>query len=210
MTFVYAEPENQLGPDLWERYPGEPKNAFGYFEEFCALGRGRKVRDLAEKVRKTPEYLYKLSSRWNWSVRANAKDLDRMRQREIELHDQWMAVEAAKLLCSRGLLHWAAKGLGRMNDEKVAELTPTELARWAATGAQLGRTPFGEPDQRIHLTGDFGATPMRPISGMTDTERRAELAQMLARVSSGLQAGEIDPEQEQLYRMLALPEQQSP
>lgn len=208
---AYAEPENQLGPEIWERYPGEPVKAYSYFLTFCSLGPGRKISDLAEKVKKSVQYLYRLSSEWNWAVRSNAKDLDEERRRSIEVRQQAVAVYMAQLLVSRGMLHWATRYLSQMNDDKLKEMTPTEVARWAATAASLGRSTLGEPDQRIHHTIESHTTPagFRPISTMTDAERRAELGELLKDIGDRVRSGEILPDEEALYGLLAIPEQRA-
>jgi len=209
MTAVYAELEDQLGPEIWERYPGEPANAYGYFVEFCALGKGRKIKDLAEKVRKTTQYLYRLSSKWNWSVRAGAKDLDDARQRDYRLMDEFVRLEAQKVLVARGMLHWAAQFLNTMTLEKLADMTAGEVAKWAATANQLGRSPFGEPDHRVTITRAEAAAPaFKPISGMTPAERQAELGALLRGVGERMAAGEIiTADEDDLAALLAIPAQ---
>lgn len=205
----YAELEDQLGPEIWERYPGEPANSYGYFLEFCALGKGRKIKVLAEKVKKTTPYLYRLSSRWNWSVRAGAKDLDDARQRDYRLMEEFVKIEAQKVIAARQMLHWVTQFLTTMTMEKLGEMTANEVAKWAATANTLARSPFGEPDHRVTITrSEAGAPAFRPISGMTPAERQAELGALLRGVGERMAAGEIiNTDEDDLAALLAIPAQ---
>jgi len=206
---AYAELEDQLGPEIWERYAGEPANAYGYFVAFCELGKGRKIKDLAEKVKKTAPYLYRLSSRWNWSVRAGAKDLDDARQRDYRLMDEFVKIEAQKVLTARAMLHWVTQFLNTMTMEKLGEMTANEVAKWAATANTLARSPFGEPDHRVTITrGETAPAAFRPISGMTPAERQAELGALLRGVGERMAAGEIiNADEDDLAALLAIPAQ---
>ena len=53
----------------------EPPKAFGYFQDYLLLGKGRTLKDVADKNNKSVNYVTSLSCRWDWSERADVYDL---------------------------------------------------------------------------------------------------------------------------------------
>jgi hypothetical protein len=194
-----------LEPDIFERLPGEPAGAYSYFMAFCEMGPSRKIKDLAEKVKPTTAYLYRLSSSWTWADRCAAYDRDAERRVHADIHAQRVRVALMQLAVARGLLQWPARYLMQMDDTKLAAMTPTEIARWANTGSVLAKTPLGEPDQRIALGTVDEQGSFRPMASMSDAERRQELAEMIAATAERFRAGEVLDDEEALFAFLAIP-----
>lgn len=196
---------DDLGPDIFDRLKGEPAKAYGYFQLFCEEGPGRKIKKLSEKVGLSTQYFYKLASTWQWSERAAAYDRAEDLAVHVEIRSQRVRLARQQLAVSAGLFHWAARYITKMTDERMTEFTPTEVSRWANTASTLARAALGEPDQRIAIgTGDeMGG--FRPLSHMTETERRAELGQLLADIGKRFAAGEPVADEDALLALLASP-----
>lgn len=203
-------PPDLSGPDIHERLPGETAKAFGWFGEFCDLGPGRTIKEMAENTKRSPQHFYHLASKWQWGERALSYDRAQRRKREADVHEQLVRVHLMLLANARGMLHWSGRYLHQMDDERLAVMKPNEIARWASTAAAIARGPLGEPDQRVALgTMDEGGA-FRPIASMTESERRAELGSLLADIGARVAAGEVIEDEDALLAFLAIPPPRAP
>jgi len=200
-----TEVPDPLEPDAYERLPGEPAAAYGYFTTFCQLGPGRKIKDLAEKVKPSRTYLYRLASEWGWKERAAA--YDRNEDRAVHLQVRAARVQLARqyLAVSAGMLVHSARYVAAMTPEKLAEMTPNEIARWSKTAVELGRAALGEPDTRIAVGTEDADGTFRPLAGMGDADRRAELGACLEELGARIRAGEMVEDTDGLIALLAGP-----
>ena len=66
----------------------EPKKAFAYFQEYLSMGHSRTLSKVAERVGKSDKYITVLSSRWNWTEKANAYDLHLMEEPKREFEEE--------------------------------------------------------------------------------------------------------------------------
>lgn len=200
-----TEAPDLTGPDIHERQPGEPLKAFGWFEEFCALGPGRTIKEMAEKSKRTASSFYSLASKWRWGERALSYDRAQRRKLDADVHAQLVRVHLMLLANARGMLHWSGRYLSNMDDDRLAAMKPNEIARWASTAATIARGPLGEPDQRVALGTTDANGSFRPIASMTETERRAELGSLLADIGARVAAGEEIEDGDALLAFLAIP-----
>lgn len=60
--------------EIWERQPGEPKRAYGYFCEYLKLGVTRSTKKVAENFGKAHGSISNYSSIWAWKKRSEAYD----------------------------------------------------------------------------------------------------------------------------------------
>jgi len=203
-----TDDDEELGPDLFDRFPGEPVKAYAYFKQFCEMGPGRKVKKLSEKVNKSTAYFYKLASGWQWKARAAAYDAAEDQAVQIEIRAQRVRLSRQQLAVATGYFHWTARYLSRMTDDKLDEMTPGEVAKWTTAASTLFRVALGEPDQRIALgTGD-AMGGFRPLAQMSEGERRAELGTLLADIGRRFANGEqfAGTDEEALLALLSAPE----
>lgn len=108
------------GTDAWERQPTESPKRFGQFATYRDLGRTRTIRDTAEQIDVTADYLRHVAAKFRWSERAEAFDRHRDRLHQaMWLEERRKAAEAdAKVLSA---------GIGKLA-QRLTSMSPSELS----------------------------------------------------------------------------------
>lgn len=197
--------DNPYEPPIYDRLTAEPLNAYGYFGQYLALGEGREVKELAKKVKPTASYLYRLAAKWQWHERAAAYDRAEAGKVAAEVRAARVRLSRQQLAVSAGMLSWSARFLAAMTEEKMLAMSASEVARWSKTAVDLGRAALGEPDARIAVGTSGTDGSFRPLAGMGDADRRAELGECLAELGARIAAGELVEDEDALLALLAGP-----
>lgn len=169
------------GIDLWDRQPGEPAKGYSHFVVFRDEGRARQVKQVAEKVKLSIGYLWKLSHEWGWTERAAAWDRaqdDAFRKRMV---DSRRELAERELRIARTMTNKVAQRLQSMDVEKMST---ADLIRMAEVAVKIERLAVGEPTDRSEQTHLHGALP----EGATEQERRERMAELRRELDARLEA----------------------
>lgn len=66
----------------------EPIKAFNLFQDYLLLGKGRNLKTVAENNGRRLYYIQRLSSRWNWTDRANGYDTYLIEENKREFEEE--------------------------------------------------------------------------------------------------------------------------
>lgn len=165
----------------WDRMDGEPPKAYQHFTTYREAGRGRTIYDIADRLKRARGYLYQLSRDWQWVKRAEAwdRELDRVfaekmadrRRRSAETTLSIVSIARQKLV-------------ERLQNIEIAQLTPTQWLQWFEALTRVEREAMGQPGTVVGHTGIDGGPIQTKIDGLTDAERKAYLAKLVAEAQS--------------------------
>lgn len=191
-------------PELWEQQEGEGVQAFQAFAAYRDLGEERTVRKVARIRNKAGSQIGEWSTKHRWVERARAWDinLDRIRQRELEVK-QLEAAERHALMIAGSLQATAAitqRFLEKLGTEEglqaLEALSAEDLATLAIQAARV--QPRLVPAERLSLglsTTNVGghAGGSVKVEGSTEDDRAAaksddELRGFLLGADAGAQA----------------------
>lgn len=131
----------------WERFPGEPNEAWHYFTVFRDLGPTRTLQEASKKLQKHRAHLGKLCGTHNWRPRAEAWDahLDRLRCQEFQKLQQTTAGEHLK--AAAALRKKAVAAIAEIDTSVFIE-DPGALARWLSVAVKIEQQTLGIPDMQ--------------------------------------------------------------
>lgn len=185
----------------WHQQPGESSLTYSRFQTFLELGPTRdlfQVREImnATSVRQLKSVAQLRNDQYlgRWIERAQAFDNHELNKERARLVKRRTDMLNRHIKLAGGLHAKAIQALSSIN---ASTLTPTEIARFVATAADLERKAIGEPE-RIAVTGATGGpVAVEDFSRYTPEERNARLADIaaeLARRVTGMDTGADDEE----------------
>ena len=178
------------GTPKWDKQPGQTAEQHGYLTDYLQLGRGRRIKDLQESTKKSPNYLYQLSRAHRWREIAEAWDANEDAKWAVMMTEERRRAAREKLALSRHLAKLCVDALTRLSG---ADVTPQALASLAMTVVKIQAAVFDEPS-RIEVTGAGGGPVAIQVDGESwddlsvaeRGQRAAEIAKETARRAKAL------------------------
>jgi hypothetical protein len=125
---------------LWMRLDGETFAAYNAFCCYRDMGVDRSYTLVAQKLDISRTLVARWASRWRWQKRITAYlhhlDADHLRKQRLDIQD--MNARHRKLS-----LVFQEKIADRLKTLDVNDLTPQDLAKWAAVAVEIERGAFG-------------------------------------------------------------------
>lgn len=167
------EEENPTQP--WDQQPGEPDKMYNYFNVHKMEGVARNISKTAAKLDKSIEYLYQLSSEYNWRQRVQAWDnhQDQQWALEVKAGRRQMAKEHAAI--ADALMEKVYEKLANLN---LDEMKPNDINKWTEVAIKAKRLAYGEPEN-ITITGPNGGPIQHDITTLTVEQRRQRLQDLI-------------------------------
>lgn len=168
---------------VWERQPGEPKQAHVYFSWGMTLRPGdrsmkkvwEKAKEESEKKVAGPDTFYNYSYQYDWDMRWSAFDAHTFAGWYANLANDRMVVAYELAEQNKLLLEITGQFLVALREERGA-LPPIEFIR--SMNAALGafKTIYGAAPETVHHTGPGGGPLVTLDFGELDQLTPAELA----------------------------------
>ena len=131
----------EVGPELWERQPGETARAFEAFCVYRDMGASRSHRKTGQKLGKNCTTIGEWSSKYEWVKRVAAWDAEQDRiARQKQLQDIKKMRKRHAALASTMLIK-AATALQTLKDE---EISASEISRMVDVASKLERISRGD------------------------------------------------------------------
>lgn len=133
---------------LWERQQGEGARAFQAFVTYRDIDVERTLEKVRTKLGKSRTLIERWSRVWRWVLRVEAYDrlLDREKVK-LKLKEQQEMLERHASIASA----FQSQVVLRLNElvitGKVAELTPSEMAKWLEVSVKIERLSRGLPSE---------------------------------------------------------------
>lgn len=174
--------------DPWDRQPGEPETAYGYFVHYRDLGRTRTVAQVADRVNRSRNYVHNLAAARGWVRRAQAWDREQDR-----LYSERLVVRRLEMADRHARLAVAVQNLlvQRLQNIRPEQLTAGDVARWLEVATRLERLALGMPETTTGVTGGDGGPIEMEVTGMSDSEREAFFRALVAEAAAraGMEPG---------------------
>src|SRR5262249_27838418 len=138
-----VEPGRPVRASVYERQPGESRQALAAFIAYRDLGPARSLAKVGQKLGKSTTLMERWSARWRWTARAAAWDeeLDRQARAAQVAAVKEMAERHVKLAKSLQF-----RAIERLNTLDPNELSPSEVLRYIVEAVKLERLAMGEPE----------------------------------------------------------------
>lgn len=146
--------------NIWERMTGETAKQY---EKFCKYRdmkyksptSKRSLRKLAQELGMKHQYLSELSAKFNWVARAEAYDLEIMRQIREQNEAEIMEMKKNHALLASQMIRKAAKRLLTIPEE---EITAADIVRLVDVGVKIERLSRGESTENTQISGEAKIT----------------------------------------------------
>ena len=146
----------------WDKQPEETGRAYNAFLAYRNMGVLRSlqkaagifynVENISENSGKVRGF-YKWSSKYNWVARCEAYDIEQGNLFQIEQRE---AIREMNIRQASYGLTMQKKGITRLLDMDVKELTPDQAARLTKTGVEIERPARGEATEISEHKGEIG------------------------------------------------------
>ena len=142
----------------WDKQETETNRAYNAFRTYRNMGALRSLRKAATEfygiisVSKVNVFL-RWSSKHNWVARCGAYDVEQDRIFQVEQRD---AIREMNKRQAKIGVTMQNKGITRLLDMDVSELTPDQAARLTKTGVEIERPARGEPTEISEYKGEVG------------------------------------------------------
>ncbi len=157
---------------VWQKQPGESRQAFAAFVAFRDAGATRSITKVAAGLSKSRGLMSRWSSRWNWHGRADAWD--------AHLEAEWVSeARAQRREAARRHVQITqdvqAKIVARLASIDADTLTAADLIRLLDVSVRIEREALGM-GQRLEVTG-AGGGPISTVelTPLTDEERNMRM-----------------------------------
>src|SRR3954466_9461560 len=125
-------------PVLYDRQPGESRQAFAAFATYRDLGPSRSLVKAGRELGKSLALLERWSARWRWVARAEAYD---------EFLDQLKRDRTTQLILEMCARHATlAQKLNNLTAEEIDRMTFDQLATLLKVAVSVETRARGEPD----------------------------------------------------------------
>lgn len=154
-TVRYQAPRPEDDRKAWDRQPGETAQAFEGFAMYRDLGEARSLAKVRQGLGKSRALVEKWSRVWCWVLRVESWEVEQDRRAQRKASDEILAMRQRHADAGVALM---AKAVERLQAVDVNTLTPTQVAAWMATGAQL--------EARARGDGEFTPPPPAAAPGV--------------------------------------------
>lgn len=187
--------------DPWERQEGESDLMYKRFATYLDLGRTRTLTDtaniltgLGDTSRLTGAYIRSLAYSYLWTQRTGAYD------REQDRLEAERLVELRRDMIKRHLKtanDLTAKARTALDKIKIEKLTPLDVVRFFKLATVIEANALGLPSGTVAVTGAGGGPVLLDdLTGLTDDERRARMAEIAREVANRAGTSLDDPDAE--------------
>jgi len=163
----------------WLPWPKENSRSYAAFRRYLDLGPDRKLRTIADQLKRGLNTTTRLSQRWHWEERAFA----------YEVHLQSIRQETAMLEASGLAANWARRAIEHKEAEWAAVTAGLALARRIIR--QILENPFGtiaDVSRLLEVCSKIGrlatglATEREEFTGLDGDPIRIEIVAAIAKV----------------------------
>jgi hypothetical protein len=140
-----------LQDPFWERQKGETSKAFAAFVLYRDDESGRSLAKVALQLGKSKPLMERWSSHWKWTIRVQAYEAHKDKERLEETRKVRREAIARQLSIGQGLQHVGASVVKNFLDEiekgTIPGLSAKDVKEWIDVGVKIERLALGEPTE---------------------------------------------------------------
>ncbi len=187
--------------DPWDRQEGESELMYSRFRTYLELGRTRTLTSAAgiltatgDSSKLTGAYIRSLSMSYLWTQRTGAYDREQDRLERERLIEQRRDMIRRHLKTANDLTAKAREALTKVKTDK---LSPLDIVRFFRLATVIESNALGLPGETVAVTGAAGGPVLLDdMTGLTDADRRARMAEVAREVAARAGTSLDDPDAE--------------
>lgn len=137
--------------DPWDRRETEPEHSYGWFRAYLALGAGRTLDELADRLDRPKHLLDQVRRAWHWDHRASAWDRHIAASLSAARHAARDRAAGRATSAALAALETAEAGIANLD---LAKIGPTAAAELLNAGTNAARWAVGDPNDYRPGTAD--------------------------------------------------------